>query len=265
MSPALFISHGAPTLAIEDTPATRFLKTLSQAFERPKAILVASAHWETPAPTVNAVERNDTIHDFSGFPRKLYQLRYRAPGSRELAERVAALLGEAGLSVETDTARGLDHGAWIPLIMMYPAANIPVVQLSVQSRLGPRHHYRVGRSLASLRAEGVLIMGSGSFTHNLAAVEWCDADAAVPEWVTEFSNWMRDAIMEARVDELLDYRARAPFACENHPTEEHLLPLFVAIGAAENTPADRGKQICARHLHHSVTMATIGMDAFSFS
>jgi 4,5-DOPA dioxygenase extradiol len=260
MPPALFVSHGAPTLAIEDTPATRFLKTLAREFEQPKAILVVSAHWETAAPTVNAVERNETIHDFSGFARKLYHLRYRAPGSPGLAEHVVNLLTAADFATETDTARGLDHGAWVPLLMMYPAANIPVVQLSVQSRLDPGHHFRIGQTLAPLRTEGVLIMGSGSFTHNLAAVEWCDADASAPEWVTEFSDWMRAALMECRMDDLLNYRQRAPYACENHPTEEHLLPLFVAMGAG----ADQGQHRRARHLHHSTTMATIGMDAFAF-
>lgn len=260
MPPALFISHGAPTLAIEDTPATRFLKTLAQEFERPKAILVVSAHWETAAPVVNAVERNETIHDFSGFPRKLYHLHYRAPGLPELAESIVALLAAADFPVQTDTERGLDHGAWVPLLMMYPAANIPVVQLSVQSRLDPNHHFRIGQTLAPLRAAGVLIMGSGSFTHNLAAVKWCDADAVAPDWVTEFSDWMRAAIMEGRTADLLDYRQRAPYACENHPTEEHLLPLFVAMGAG----ADGSQRLRARHLHHSTTMATIGMDAFAF-
>lgn len=262
MLPALFVSHGAPTLAIENTPATRFLKTLPRQFERPEAILVASAHWETAAPIVNAVERNETIHDFYGFPRKLYELRYPAPGSRELAERVTAQLDAAGIVAQTDKTRGLDHGAWIPLIMMYPAANIPVVQLSLQSRLDPRHHFRVGRALAPLRDEGVLIMGSGSFTHNLAAVDWCHADAPAPEWVMEFSAWMRGAVLEGRIDELLDYRLRAPNALENHPSEEHLLPLFVAMGAAGGEA--EGSHPRARHLHHSVTMATISMDAFAF-
>lgn len=257
MLPALFISHGSPTIAIEETPATRFLKTLPETFERPKAILVASAHWETVAPMVNSVERNETIHDFYGFPQALHELRYAAPGSPELAGRVAALLGEAGLPAAIDRARGLDHGAWVPLIMMYPNADIPVVQLSVQSRLGPDHHYRVGRALAPLRAKGVLVLGSGSFTHNLGEMDRRNPDAPPPEWVSAFSDWMRNAIAGWRVDDLLAYRERAPYARENHPTDEHLLPLYVAMGAA-------GEGARARHLHQSIMLATIGMDTFAF-
>lgn len=257
MLPTLFISHGAPTIALEDTPATRFLAGLGKTLPRPHAILVASAHWETTTPVVNAVARNATIHDFYGFPDALYEMRYDAPGSPELAARVAGLLGEAGLETGTDWQRGLDHGAWIPLQIMYPGANIPVVQLSVQSQLGPDHHYRIGRALGPLRAEDVLVIGSGSFTHNLGAVNWGDPDVAAPTWVEDFAVWMRDAITGGRTGDVLAYRDRAPYARENHPTEEHLLPLFVAMGAA-------GAGAEARLLHQSYALSTIGMDAFSF-
>jgi 4,5-DOPA dioxygenase extradiol len=259
MLPSVFLSHGAPTLPLEDVPATRFLEGLAgQLSERPKAILVISAHWETTQPTVNVVEANATIHDFYGFPAALYEIRYPAPGSRALAERVADLLGEGGQTVLADHARGLDHGAWVPLQMIYPDADIPVVQLSVQTRLGPKHHLELGRLLAPLRAEGVLVVGSGSYTHDLSSFrEFRDAIAAPePDWVKRFADWMTDAIEAGRTDDLLRYRTLAPQAAHNHPTEEHILPLFVALGAGEGGPA--------RHLHASATYGILRMDVFAF-
>jgi 4,5-DOPA dioxygenase extradiol len=181
--PALFLSHGAPTLPLTDTPARAFLQQAGASLERPQAILVISGHWETEVPTVNAVERNDTIHDFGGFPRALYDLRYPAPGSPQLAARIAGLLQAAGFACNIDRKRGLDHGAWVPLLLMYPQADIPVLQLSVQTHLGPEHHLRVGRALASLRHEGVLIIGSGSFTHDLSEFRGHEANDAAPDWV----------------------------------------------------------------------------------
>ena len=165
----LFLSHGAPTLPLEDVAARYFLEGLAPTIPRPRAILVVSAHWETRIPTVNAVEKNETIHDFAGFPEALYRLSYPAAGSAELAERVVDLLGDAGLSAATDNARGLDHGAWVPLMLIWPDADIPVVQLSVQSQLGPGHHLEVGRAIAPLTREGVLIIASGSYTHDLSS------------------------------------------------------------------------------------------------
>ena len=257
MLPTLFISHGSPATLIDATPGHHFLAGHGQTFPRPKAILVASAHWETARPAVNAVARNATIYDFYGFPDALYEMTYPAPGSLELAARVADLLGAGGLETGIDRQRGLDHGAWVPLKLMYPGADIPVVQISLQTRLGPEHHLRLGRLLSSLRGEGVLVMGSGSFTHNLGAIERGDPDAVAPAWVMAFTEWMRDAITGGRTADLLAYRERAPFARENHPTGEHLLPLFVALGAA-------GESAKARHLHHSVMLAVVGMDAFAF-
>jgi len=166
--PSLFLSHGAPTLPLTDTPARSFLQQLGHMLERPKAILVISAHWETAVPTVSAVDSNETIHDFGGFPRALYDMRYPAPGSPHFAARVSEHLRAAGFDCNVDRRRGLDHGAWVPLLLMYPQADIPVLQLSVQPHLGPEHHLRVGRALAALRQEGVLIIGSGSFTHDLS-------------------------------------------------------------------------------------------------
>lgn len=259
MLPALFVSHGAPTLPLTDAPVRRFLAGLAATLaERPKAILAVSAHWETERPAVNAVAVNETIHDFYGFPRALYEIRYPAPGSPALAERVRTLLAAGGLETDVDTRRGLDHGAWVPLQLIYPEADIPVVQLSVQTDLGPEHHLRLGRLLAPLRKEGVLILASGSFTHDLSSFrDYTHAvDAPEPDWVTGFADWMDAALREGRTDDLLGYRDKAPQARRNHPTEEHLLPLFVALGAGGSTDV--------RHLHASTTHGILRMDVYGF-
>lgn len=252
----LFLSHGAPTLPFEDVPARHFLEELAASMERPRAILAVSAHWETRVPTVNAVARNPTIHDFGRFAPELYKLAYPAPGDPELAARVVELLGDAGLAAATDAARGLDHGAWVPLMIAWPDADIPVVQLSVQGHLGPGHHLEVGRAIAPLVREGVLVVGSGSFTHDLSS--WRGQQGmAEPEWVSDFAGWFDRALVEERTCDLLAYRRLAPNAARNHPTEEHLLPLFVALGAA-------GTDTKATRLHASTTYGVLRMDAYAF-
>lgn len=255
--PSLFVSHGSPMLALSHTPARDFLAGLATTLPRPRAVLVISAHWETDTPMVNAVARNETIHDFFGFPRALYELTYPAPGDAALAARIASLLADAGFPTGTDTARGLDHGAWVPLLLAYPDADIPVLELSVQTHLGAAHHLAIGRALAPLRAEGVLIIGSGSFTHDLGRFRGQAVDAPETEDVTAFSAWMDQAIVAGDVAALADYRARAPHAREEHPTEEHILPLFAAIGAA-------GETVAARRLHHSTEHGILRMDAYGF-
>jgi 4,5-DOPA dioxygenase extradiol len=255
--PSLFLSHGAPTLPLTDTPARAFLSQLGGALAPPKAIVVISAHWETAAPTVSAVERNATIHDFGGFPRALYDMRYPAPGSPSVAAQVAKALRAADIDCTTDRSRGLDHGAWVPLSLTYPHADIPVLQLSVQPHLGPGHHLRVGRALAPLRREGVLIIGSGSFTHDLSEFRGHGPNDPSPDWVNQFADWMHIALTGCQTGELLDYRRRAPFAAKNHPTEEHLLPLYVALGAA-------GENAAAERLHASATYSVLRMDVYGF-
>jgi len=253
----VFVSHGAPTLPFDDVTARTFLAGLPTLMPRPKAILVISAHWETDVPTVNAVAQNATIHDFYGFPPALYQISYPAPGDVALAERVTDLLSEAGLGSAMDRRRGLDHGAWVPLMLAWPEADIPVVQLSVQGHLGPGHHYHVGQALRPLADDGVLILASGSFTHNLAQLDRNGGNAAAP-WAGAFADWMASAIAEGRTCDLLSYRNLAPFAVQSHPTEEHILPLFVALGAG-------GKDVKGDRLHASSTFGTLRMDAFAFS
>ena len=257
--PALFISHGSPMLAFDDSPARRFLLELGRKLPRPKAVIVVSAHWESMGgPAVSLAARPETIHDFGGFPAPLYAIRYPARGAPDTAARAAELLEQSGFTVKRSTDRGLDHGAWVPLRLMYPDADIPIAQISVLRGATPAEHERLGRALASLRDEGVLIVGSGSLTHNLYEFRGNDIDAPVPTWVSDFDAWMMEMLRDNRRDALLDYRAQAPHAVRNHPTEEHLLPLFVAMGAGgENAKAER--------IHASYEYGVLAMDVYSFS
>jgi 4,5-DOPA dioxygenase extradiol len=245
-------------LALQDSPARRFLQELGKSLDRPKAIVVVSAHWETRGgPAVSLAQRPDTIHDFGGFPRALFEMRYPAPGAPEAAQRAAALLEAAGIAVGFSPERGLDHGAWVPLRLMYPDADIPVTQLSVVHDASPAVHERLGNALAALRGEGVLVVGSGSLTHNLYEFSGQGIDAPVPHWVSEFEAWMKACLENSDHAALLDYRRAAPFAVQNHPTEEHLLPLFVAMGAA-------GPEARATQLHASFEHGVLAMDAYAF-
>jgi 4,5-DOPA dioxygenase extradiol len=258
MLPSLFLSHGSPMLALTPGPAHDFLTGLGATLARPRAILVASAHWETAHPMVNGPTRNRTIHDFAGFPRALYALHYDAPGDPALAEQIDDLLAAAGLRAGIDHVRGLDHGAWVPLMLAWPDADVPVVQLSVQPHLGPAHHLEVGRALAPLRAQGVLVLGSGSFTHDLSRFQGQGPDAHEAPDVAEFAAWMDTALREGRRCDLLTYRRKAPHAVAQHPTEEHLLPMFVAMGAA-------GHAVRAERLHASISYGVLRMDAYAFA
>jgi 4,5-DOPA dioxygenase extradiol len=255
--PVLFVSHGAPTLALEPGPTRGFLVQLGAGFKRPKAILSICAHWETAAPVVSTALWPETIHDFYGFPEALYALRYPAPGAPQLADQALQLLAAAGLSAKAVSERGLDHGAWVPLMLMYPEADIPVTQLAVQTHLGPAHHWRLGEALRPLRDQGVLIIGSGSVTHNLREFGSHGYDSPPPSWVSEFNDWLHTEVVSGDRQALLDYRRGAPHAARNHPTEEHLLPLFVAAGAG--TPGSRPQR-----LHAAYTYGVIGMDAYRF-
>jgi 4,5-DOPA dioxygenase extradiol len=257
MLPSLFVSHGAPTLPFDDCPARDFLKGLGAQFERPKAILVLSAHWDTDEAELNTVATNTTIHDFHGFPADLYRLRYDAPGAPQLAADVSALLTRAGIESGFDAERGLDHGAWVPLMLMYPQADIPVIQLSVQTASGAAHHIALGRALAPLREAGVLVMGSGGFVHNLRQLDWHGSGAAEPIWSAAFAEWVHNALLDGRESDLADYRRLAPEATRAHPTEEHFMPLLAAYGAG-------GLGTKATRLHRSVTFGSLRMDAYAF-
>ncbi|MGD8709786.1 MAG: class III extradiol ring-cleavage dioxygenase [Ectothiorhodospiraceae bacterium] len=256
--PTLFVSHGAPTLLLDDTPARTFLEGLGRELPRPEAVVVLSAHWETVAPTVAVTASPRTIHDFHGFPAPLYSITYPAPGAPELGRRIAADLVAAGLDAGVDPQWGLDHGAWQVLRLMYPAADIPVLQVSVQPAAGTAHHLALGRALASLRRDGILVMGSGGLTHNLREFGRHGLSDPAPEWVREFADWVDERLHAGDEEALLDYRRRAPGAARNHPTEEHFLPLFAAMGAA-------GPSWNARRQHSSTTYGVLRMDAYAFS
>jgi 4,5-DOPA dioxygenase extradiol len=254
--PTLFISHGAPDLPIREGAAIDFLKSLHQYFPKPRAILVISAHWNSAEPTVITAIQPRTIYDFGGFPDALYRLSYPAPGAPVLADRVVSLLTKAGISSHTDPTRGLDHGAWTPLILAYPDADIPVTQLSIQYQAAALHHFQIGQALAPLRAEGVLILASGSATHNMWAFD-SDYDAPPPDWVLVFDEWLAERIDEGNWAAVLNYRQIAPHAAKNHPTDEHLLPLFVALGAA-------GANAKGTQLHRGYTYGAFSMAAYAF-
>ena len=253
---AIFISHGSPALAIEDAPARDFLANFRAVAGRPRAILCISAHWETETPMLGGAPRPETIHDFHGFPRELHRLDYPAPGAPDLAKRAARLLNDAGFPAGIDAARGLDHGAWSPLLLAYPEADVPVVQLSVQPRRDARHHLAVGRALASLLAEDVLVLGSGAVTHNLREFGRYRAHDAAPDYVGEFDAWLERALLAGDEAALLDWE-NAPHAARNHPSPEHFLPLFAALGAAGAAPK-------ARRLHASISYGILSMAAYAF-
>ncbi len=255
--PTLFVSHGAPTLAIDDGPAHQFLSGYGQILGKPRTLLVLSAHFEAPTATVTTSESPETIHDFGGFVDELYEISYPAPGDPQLAQRVIELLQAGGIPASGDPDRGLDHGAWVPLVLMYPDADVPVVQLSIDSRQGPEYHFRLGELLRPLRNEGVLIVGSGSATHNLARALRARPDDPVPDWVIRFRDWLQTAVEHDRRKDLAAYRSLAPDAVRNHPTEEHFFPLLCAMGAAAP-----GEDV--RRIHASETYGALAMDAYRF-
>ena len=258
--PSLFISHGSPMMALMQTPAHEFFQGLGAIIDRPREILCVSAHWESERPVVSNTAAPETIHDFGGFPDPLYRLRYPAPGAPALAERVVGLLAAAGLACDTDGDRGLDHGAWIPLLLSYPEADIPVTQLSIQHHLGPAHQFAVGRALASLREDGILVLGSGAITHNLGDVHQrrtagVPVDGPSPDWAMAFETWVSNKVGTGAFDDLIDYRALAPDAAMAHPRDEHFLPLLTAAGAGGGS---------GRTIHRSFEWGSLGMTAFAF-
>ncbi len=229
--PAIFLAHGSPLL-LDDDAWVRELGGWAAAMPRPTAVLMLSAHWEERPITLGATRRVPLVYDFYGFPAKYYDVRYPAPGAPELAARVEALLGGREPVARSD--RGLDHGAYVPLLAMYPKADVPVLQVSLPSE-DPATLFELGRALAPLRREGVLIVGSGFLTHNLRAMDMSPG-AATPAWAVEFDAWAADVLARQDVDELLDYRRRAPGVRQALPTREHFVPVLAAAGAAAAVP-----------------------------
>lgn len=236
MLPSLFVSHGAPTFAVEPGRAGAQLAAVGRAIARPKAVLVVSPHWMTRGVEINASRNPRTVHDFGGFPRELYSITYPAPGAPELAARIQGVLRSAGIPSSLDQGRGLDHGAWVPLLHLYPRADVPVLQVSLPFDTDEAAALQLGRALAPLSREGVLIVGSGSLTHNLHEFRMGDVHGAA--YVREFSAWVRRAVQDGDMDALVHTLEHAPHARRAHPTTEHFLPLLVAAGAAVSaTPA----------------------------
>jgi 4,5-DOPA dioxygenase extradiol len=254
--PSVFISHGSPMHALEAGAAGTAWAALGKRLGKPKAILIASAHWETNLPMVTGATHPETIHDFSGFPEPLYKLRYTAPGAPAVARKAVSLLKQAGVTAAIDGCRGLDHGAWAPLLYMYPDADVPVVQVSLQPALGTRHHLALGRALRPIEEDNVLVIGSGHMTHNLR--DWMRGQGQPQPYAGEFSDWVKERLEQRDHDSLLDYRSRSPHGARAHPTDEHLLPLFFALGAAKD-------DYQAERIFSSIDSGVLSMDAYVFN
>jgi len=262
--PPLFLSHGSPMIALEPRAAGHFMQALGPAidaaFGRPQAILAVSAHSLTREPVLLGAPRHEATYDFGGFDPRLNQMRYDAPGAPALAVRVAALLLAAGIPAHQSAEGGLDHGIWTPLRYLYPGADIPVLPLAWPPHWTPAQLFALGQALAPLADEGVLIVGSGSITHNLRRVfaggMRPDAEAPATPESTAFRDWFAARSAAGDWEALLDYRTQAPHAALMHPSDEHLLPWFVAAGAGGRHPATR--------IHASLTYGDLGMDAYAF-
>ena len=259
MLPTLFISHGSPTMAVEDSPARRHLVSLGKRLPSPKYIIVLSAHHMAQSVEVGSAQNFHTVHDFGGFSRALYQIRYDAAGAPDKARDVLAQLERFGFPAFGAPSRGLDHGAWVPLRLMFPNADVPIVPVSIDPTRSSQWHLKLGHALSALRDDGALIIGSGSMTHNLRAMMRAQlpANARPLDWVQEFADWFSASLENGLVDEVVDFQNTAPFARENHPTTEHLLPLFVALGAA-------GSGASAKRIHRSATYGVLSMDCYAF-
>ena len=256
--PALYVSHGAPLFAVdagETGPAlTRWGQGLRAQFPALRGVVIMSPHWMARTPQVMTSAQPATWHDFGGFPPALYQLQYPAPGAPALAQEVLALLQAAGVAAQGDAGRPFDHGAWVPLMHLFPEADLPVVQVALPVRAGPAEVYALGAALRGLRSQGVLVMGSGSMTHNLA--EFFGGAREPAPYVIAFSRWIESALERGDMQALLNYRSLAPHAERAHPTEDHFLPLFFALGAA-------GDDLHANYLSREVMYSMLAMDAFA--
>lgn len=250
--PSVFISHGAPTIILEDSPVRRFWRALTDDTGMPQAVLCVSAHWITETPAVSSVENPETIHDFYGFPKALYKLSYPAPGATDLAGDVVSLLEERALKCRMDEGRGLDHGAWIPLMEMFPDSEIPVTQLSIQTKRDMAHHIDIGQALAPLREKGVLILASGGAVHNFQGFHPGSQDA--PDWAREFDDKLATIVEDGNEQALVNYRDA--LGAMAHPTDEHLLPLGVAWGSAGGAKG--------RILHRGFMDGAMSTAAFAF-
>jgi 4,5-DOPA dioxygenase extradiol len=254
--PTIFLSHGSPMLALDAGETGKFWQKLGRELPRPEAVLAVSAHWTTDEPTVSTTVANSTIHDFYGFPAPLYQISYPAPGAPDLAQRVVDLLGAAKIPIRTEASRGLDHGAWVPLKNMYPLANVQVAQLSVQPHRDAAWHVALGRALAPLARENVLVLATGGAVHNLR--EMAPDGSPTPAWASNFDLWLAEVLAKGDESSFVNWTNRAPESRRAQPTPEHFLPIFVAYGAAGENPK-------AERLHQGFTLGSMSMAAYSFS
>ncbi|MFV8836727.1 class III extradiol ring-cleavage dioxygenase [Aquisalimonas sp.] len=246
----LFVAHGAPTLALSDVPAHRFLRELGAELKRPRAIVVISPHWVSGSFHVRSPERFRTWHDFAGFPDALYRIRYEPPGDAELARRVVGLLESGGLETGLDQGADMDHGAWVPLSLVYPDADVPVVQVALQADAGPEGCLALGRALSPLAEDDVLLLGSGSIVHNLGDIH--PERAAPAPWASAFDRWVASQVEQGDWAAVANYRALAPEPERAHPEDDHFLPLLTALGAGSR----------AVRLHDSFTYGTISMASY---
>ena len=251
--PGLFISHGSPMLAINPEQVGPALNRLSLNLPKPRAIIIMSAHWESNALEVSTGVRPETWHDFRGFPAELYDIRYPAAGQPELAEDILHRLAEAGIAAHANSTRPRDHGVWMPLLHMYPDADIPVVEISLPMTFSAEEIYQVGQTLAALREQQILLIGSGSITHNLRELSWHGESSAVPEWASTFRNAVVHALTHRQFDDVLDWE-KIPYMARNHPTIEHFAPLFFAMGTGDRFSI----------VHSSFSMGALGMDIYRF-
>ncbi|GMA60069.1 dioxygenase [Alicyclobacillus fastidiosus] len=257
MMPSLFIAHGAPLLAIEDNEYTQFITQLGRRLPRPKAVVLFSAHWVTGTQKVSEVNEYETIYDFGGFPDALYQIRYPAMGDRQIASQIESLLTENGISFDVETDRGLDHGAWVVLRLLYPDADIPVIAMSVNPRVSPEEQYKIGWSLSQLRERDILVIASGGTVHNLRALNW--QEDGVDEWALQFDQWLETRIKQWDLESLYRYDSLAPNAQVAVPPygNEHFVPIFYAMGAADDVRT-------ATLLHRSYRYGSLSHSVWQF-
>jgi 4,5-DOPA dioxygenase extradiol len=255
-APAVFVSHGAPTFALEPGLLGANLRTLASRIPDVKAVLVVSAHWQSRGSRVMTTVSPETVHDFGGFAAELYRLEYPARGAPEVALEAGRLLAAQGFIVAEDPERGLDHGAWVPMLHLFPDAQVPVFQVSMPYDLNTVEAWRLGRALGPLRDRGVLIVGSGSLTHNLYEVRQNGSDGE--PYAREFAGWVRDAVLTHDTDRLIRYRREAPHAERAHPTEEHYLPLLVALGAS--TAGDETPEV----IEGGMTYGVLSMESYAW-
>ncbi len=251
----LFISHGAPDLLIQKTSAYEFFKKLAQNFEKPSAIIVFSAHYESEILEITGNSSFQTIYDFGGFPDELYKMKYEAQGAPDLALEIAQTFSSLGIEAKINPKRGLDHGAWVPLKLIYPEADIPIIQISIQSNEDALYSYKIGRIISYFKERNILIIGSGSTTHNLA-MAFRNKDKPTPNWVEEFSEAVFKKLQDGDVRALLNWH-ELPYAQENHPSFEHFIPLLITLGAA-------AENFTAKRLHHSFDYSVLAMDSYVF-